>query len=118
VRSWRRSPSRHLPLPARRDEGSDGRRGRVHEPRRRARHDRLPGRRDHLLTIDGAAVDPAASYRISVNNFLADGGDGFTQLRNGTNRTGGGVDLDALVSHLDGTSASAPSRCRRWTASM
>jgi 5'-nucleotidase len=60
------------------------------------------------LTIDGVAVDPAASYRISVNNFLADGGDGFTQLRNGTNRTGGGVDLDALVSYLEGTSASAP----------
>jgi 5'-nucleotidase len=60
------------------------------------------------LEIDGTAVDPAASYRISVNNFLADGGDGFTQLRSGTNRTGGGVDLDALVAYLEGTSASAP----------
>jgi 5'-nucleotidase len=60
------------------------------------------------LKIDGTAVDPAASYRISVNNFLADGGDRFTQLRNGTNRTGGGVDLDALVGYLEGTSASAP----------
>jgi 5'-nucleotidase len=60
------------------------------------------------LTIDGVAVDPAASYGISVNNFLADGGDGFTQLRNGTNRTGGGVDLDALVAYLGGSSASAP----------
>src|SRR4051812_41846063 len=60
------------------------------------------------LTIDRVAVDPAASYRISVNNFLADGGDGFAQLRNGTNRTGGGVDLDALVAYLGGSSASAP----------
>jgi 5'-nucleotidase len=60
------------------------------------------------LTIDGTPVDPVASYRISVNNFLADGGDGFTQLRNGTNRTGGGVDLDALVAYLAGSSASAP----------
>ena len=60
------------------------------------------------LTIDGTAVDPAATYRISVNNFLADGGDSFTALRQGTNRTGGGVDLDALVAYLGGSSASAP----------
>ena len=60
------------------------------------------------LTIDGTAVDPAASYRVSVNNFLADGGDSFTVLRQGTNRTGGGVDLDALVAYLGGSSASAP----------
>jgi 5'-nucleotidase len=60
------------------------------------------------LTIDGVAVDPAASYRISVNNFLADGGDSFPVLRSGTNRTGGGVDLDALVAYLAGSSAAAP----------
>jgi 5'-nucleotidase len=60
------------------------------------------------LTIDGVAVDPAASYRISVNNFLADGGDSFSVLRQGTNRTGGGVDLDALVAYLAGSSASSP----------
>ncbi len=60
------------------------------------------------LTIDGTAVDPAATYRISVNNFLADGGDSFTALRQGTNRTGGGVDLDALVAYLEGSSASSP----------
>ena len=29
------------------------------------------------LQIDGAAVEPAASYRITTNNFLADGGDDF-----------------------------------------
>jgi 5'-nucleotidase len=52
------------------------------------------------LTIGGTAVDPAASYRITVNNFLADGGDGFTTLRAGTDRTGGAVDLDALVAYL------------------
>jgi 5'-nucleotidase len=60
------------------------------------------------LSIDGVAVDPAASYRISVNNFLADGGDGFTELRNGTNRTGGPVDLDTLTGYLEGSSAAAP----------
>ena len=46
------------------------------------------------------AVDPVASYRVTVNSFLADGGDGFTVLREGTDRVGGGVDLDALTAYL------------------
>jgi 5'-nucleotidase len=52
------------------------------------------------LTLGGVPVDPAASYRITVNNFLAGGGDLFTTLGQGTDRTGGGVDLDALVAYL------------------
>ena len=45
-------------------------------------------------------VDPAAGYRVTVNSFLADGGDGFTELKNGTDRLGGAVDLDALAAYL------------------
>ena len=41
-----------------------------------------------------------ATYRITVNNFLADGGDGFTQLRQGTGRVTTSVDLDAFVAYL------------------
>jgi 5'-nucleotidase len=52
------------------------------------------------LTIAGAAVDPAASYRITVNSFLADGGDKFTVLRDGTDRLGGAVDTDALEAYV------------------
>jgi 5'-nucleotidase len=52
------------------------------------------------LTIAGAAVDPAASYRVTVNSFLADGGDKFTVLRDGTDRLGGSVDTDALEAYL------------------
>jgi len=52
------------------------------------------------LTIGGVAVDPAASYRITVNSFLADGGDKFTALRDGTDRLGGAVDTDALEAYL------------------
>jgi 5'-nucleotidase len=52
------------------------------------------------IKINGVSVDPAASYRVTVNSFLADGGDGFTELRNGTNRLGGAVDLDALSAYL------------------
>jgi 5'-nucleotidase len=52
------------------------------------------------LTIAGAAVDPAGSYRVTVNSFLADGGDKFTVLRDGTDRLGGSVDTDALEAYL------------------
>jgi 5'-nucleotidase len=52
------------------------------------------------LRFDGTPVDPTASYRITVNNFLADGGDGFSVLKTGTSRTGGAVDLDALIAYL------------------
>ena len=52
------------------------------------------------LTIGGVAVDPAASYRITVNSFLADGGDKFTVLAAGADRLGGAVDTDALEDYI------------------
>jgi 5'-nucleotidase len=52
------------------------------------------------LTIGGAPVDPGASYRVTVNSFLADGGDGFSVLREGTDRLGGAVDTDALEAYI------------------
>ena len=55
------------------------------------------------LRIDGVPVDPAGSYRVSVNNFLAAGGDGFTGFTAGRDVTGGVVDLDALLSYLSST---------------
>jgi 5'-nucleotidase len=48
------------------------------------------------IRINGVAVDPAASYRVTVNSFMADGGDLFKVLPEGTNRLGGALDLDAL----------------------
>ena len=53
------------------------------------------------MTIGGAPLDPAASYRITTNNFLADGGDDFPSLRAGTNRTSlSDFDIDSLVRYL------------------
>jgi 5'-nucleotidase len=49
------------------------------------------------LKINGIVVDPAATYRVTVNSFLATGGDGFTIFNNGTNRLGGAQDIDAQV---------------------
>jgi 5'-nucleotidase len=41
---------------------------------------------DSSVEIDDVPVDAATSYRITVNNFLADGGDRFSTLLAGTNR--------------------------------
>jgi 5'-nucleotidase len=50
--------------------------------------------------IGGVAVVPTAVYRVTVNNFLAAGGDGFTRLTAGTDLFTGGVDLDAFVAYF------------------
>jgi 5'-nucleotidase len=47
------------------------------------------------IAIGGVPVDPGGTYRITVNSFLATGGDGFAVLNSGTDRLGGAVDLDA-----------------------
>jgi 5'-nucleotidase len=49
---------------------------------------------------DGTPLDLAATYSVTINSFLAGGGDGFTVLTAGTNRVIGPVDLDALVEYL------------------
>ena len=52
------------------------------------------------VMINGVAVDAATSYRVTVNSFMADGGDSFTVLLSGTNRLGGAVDTDALEAYM------------------
>ncbi len=49
---------------------------------------------------NGLVLDPTASYRVTVNNFMATGGDGFGVLTGGTNLLNGAFDLDALVAYL------------------
>jgi 5'-nucleotidase len=46
--------------------------------------------------LDGTGINPTSTYRVTVNNFLADGGDLFTAFVKGKDRLGGVVDLDAL----------------------
>ena len=59
------------------------------------------------IKINGAVVDAGTDYRVTVNSFLADGGDGFSVLVDGTDRLGGEVDLDALVTSF-GTNSPVP----------
>ncbi|MCM0673744.1 bifunctional metallophosphatase/5'-nucleotidase [Micromonospora phytophila] len=72
------------------------------------------------LTLGGVAVDPAGTYRVTVNNFLSGGGDGFTVLKGGTNPVTGMIDLDAFVAYLTAKSpVSAPALDRiRTTAEV
>jgi len=52
------------------------------------------------VRIGDAPLDPRNSYRVVVNEFLASGGDGFTLLTQGRERTVGPNDLDALAAYL------------------
>ncbi|MEV4824796.1 bifunctional metallophosphatase/5'-nucleotidase [Micromonospora sp. NPDC049274] len=72
------------------------------------------------LTIGGTVVDTAATYRVTVNNFLSGGGDGFSALTAGTNQVTGQIDLDAFVAYLTAQSPiSAPALDRiRTTAEV
>jgi 5'-nucleotidase len=67
------------------------------------------------IKINGTTVDPAADYRVTVNSFLADGGDGFSVLRDGTNRMGGAVDTDAFEAYFVANSPVAPGPQNRIT---
>jgi 2',3'-cyclic-nucleotide 2'-phosphodiesterase (5'-nucleotidase family) len=60
------------------------------------------------IRINGTAVDPSANYRITVNSFLADGGDNCFVLRQGTDRLGGIVDTLALEQDFAANSPVAP----------
>lgn len=67
------------------------------------------------ISINGVTVSPTASYRITVNSFLADGGDNFAVLKEGSNRLGGAVDTDALEAYFVASSPVAPGPQNRIT---
>ena len=52
------------------------------------------------LVIGGVVQNPTKTYRVTVNNFMATGGDGFTTFLGGLNVLGGAQDIDALVAYL------------------
>ena len=52
------------------------------------------------ITLHGKPLDAAKKYRVTVNSFLAGGGDAFKVLKEGTDREDNGPDIDALVAYL------------------
>lgn len=59
------------------------------------------------IELDGAAIDPAKTYRVAMNEFLAGGGDGFAALGQGTDKLVGASDLDLFNAYLAAHSTAA-----------
>ncbi|EFE75721.1 bifunctional metallophosphatase/5'-nucleotidase [Streptomyces filamentosus] len=71
------------------------------------------------IKLNGEAIDPARTYRVAMNEFLAGGGDGFPALGEGTNKLVGASDLDLfnayLAAHSTATAPLAPPATDRIT---
>lgn len=52
------------------------------------------------ILLNGEPLQPAASYRVTVNDFLANGGNGYVVLKEGRDRLPGPTDLEALQEYL------------------
>ena len=53
------------------------------------------------MWLNGAPIDPASTYSVTVNSFLASGGDGFLELNNGAGKQDTGkTDLQAMVDYM------------------
>lgn len=58
------------------------------------------GRTETLVDAGGKLLDPTREYRVTVNSFLASGGDSFTTFLKGKTQLGGALDIDALVDYM------------------
>lgn len=52
------------------------------------------------LTLRGQPLDMQANYRVVVSSFLADSGDRYSVFSQGTDRTQGPLDIDALEAYV------------------
>jgi 5'-nucleotidase len=59
------------------------------------------------MALNGTAID-AGAYRVTMNSFLATGGDNFTVFNQGTDVLGGDQDIDALEAYIKANSPLAP----------
>ncbi len=60
------------------------------------------------MMLNGSPIEPAGTYRVTVNNYLAVGGDGFTVLKEGQGPQTGVYDVDALYSYFRSNGRIAP----------
>jgi 5'-nucleotidase len=67
------------------------------------------------IKINGVPIDTNASYRVTINNFLAGGGDNFSGFLAGTDVLIGMIDLDAFVDYMTANSPVAPGLQNRVT---
>jgi len=72
---------------------------------RRPRGDFVPA---ETIALDGRAIEPRAKYRVTVNAFLADGGDGFFVFKEGGEPRSGPFEMQALEAFFKGNSPIGP----------
>ncbi|UEL29210.1 ExeM/NucH family extracellular endonuclease [Pseudarthrobacter sp. L1SW] len=78
---------------------------------------RPAGDRITSVRVNGAALDPARSYRLGTFSFLATGGDNFRAFTEGANTKDSGlVDRDAWIRYLQESSPVSPDFARRSVA--
>lgn len=65
------------------------------------------------IRLNGEVIRPEGRYRVTVNNFLAAGGDGFPVLAEGRERVESVLDIDALKNYLQEHSPIAPRQLDR-----
>ena len=56
------------------------------------------------MRLNGQLINPDSRYRVTVNNFLSVGGDGFTAFKAGTEPQFAGYDVDALEAYVKANS--------------
>lgn len=66
------------------------------------------GSRVEDLRLNGRTIDPADEVRVTINSFLAAGGDSFRVLREGRDRVGGPLDIEAFTEFLQAESTRRP----------
>ncbi|HYO52645.1 bifunctional metallophosphatase/5'-nucleotidase [Archangium sp.] len=67
------------------------------------------------ITFNGSPIDLVANYRVTVNNFMASGGDGLTVLTQGKDPLTGVIDLDAVDAYLRANNPLTPPALGRIT---
>ena len=60
------------------------------------------GQRVMKAALNGQPIDPAKTYRVTLNNFIAAGGDGFVTFKQGKDPQVGPLDLDSMEEYLRG----------------
>jgi 5'-nucleotidase len=53
------------------------------------------------IWLNNVLVNPTDSFRVTMNNFLASGGDGFTTFNGGTSPQTGDIDIDSMFAYFD-----------------
>lgn len=76
--------------------------------------DAAVGARITNITLNGAALDPAGSYQVVANSFLAAGGDNFTAFNSGTGKADTGKsDLQSVVDWFKANGSASPDMHQR-----